>query len=173
MCHLCSGAILAGLQPVDCLLEEAHRLGARAQAGQLCVCVCVCVCVLHAAVTPSSEETLISCLGIHFSVHPSPSISPLSSSCARSGPARTPTHACPHNDTHVHTHTHTHTHARTQAKMGHNQKTMKTLGMQFAKGGTCMWFAPSGGRDRRSADTDKVCACACRRRSWRVSAQRW
>jgi len=43
-----------------------------------------------------------------------------------------------------------------QAKMGHNQKTMKTLGMQFAKGGTCMWFAPSGGRDRRSADTDKV-----------------
>jgi len=33
---------------------------------------------------------------------------------------------------------------------------MKTLGMQFAKGGTCMWFAPSGGRDRRSAETGKV-----------------
>jgi len=43
-----------------------------------------------------------------------------------------------------------------QAKMNHNQRTMKTLGMQFAKGGTCMWFAPSGGRDRRSAETGKV-----------------
>jgi len=42
------------------------------------------------------------------------------------------------------------------AKMSHNQRTMKTLGMQFAKGGTCMWFAPSGGRDRRSAETGKV-----------------
>jgi len=42
------------------------------------------------------------------------------------------------------------------AKMTHNQRTMKTLGMQFAKGGTCMWFAPSGGRDRRSVDTGKV-----------------
>lgn len=42
------------------------------------------------------------------------------------------------------------------AKMSHNQRTMKTLGMQFARGGTCMWFAPSGGRDRRSPETDKV-----------------
>jgi len=41
-------------------------------------------------------------------------------------------------------------------KMTHNQRTMKTLGMQFAQGGTCMWFAPSGGRDRRSAETGKV-----------------
>jgi len=42
------------------------------------------------------------------------------------------------------------------AKMGHNGKTMKQLGAFFAKGGTCMWFAPSGGRDRRDADTGKV-----------------
>jgi len=42
------------------------------------------------------------------------------------------------------------------AKMSHNQRTMKTLGMQLAKGGTCMWFAPSGGRDRRSTETGKV-----------------
>ncbi|EKX41344.1 glycerol-3-phosphate O-acyltransferase [Guillardia theta CCMP2712] len=42
------------------------------------------------------------------------------------------------------------------AKMGHNQKTLKKLGEMFALGGTCMWFAPSGGRDRRSAETGKV-----------------
>jgi len=42
------------------------------------------------------------------------------------------------------------------AKMGHNGKTMKQLGQFFAKGGTCMWFAPSGGRDRRSDDTGRV-----------------
>jgi hypothetical protein len=40
--------------------------------------------------------------------------------------------------------------------MGHNGKTMKQLGAFFAKGGTCMWFAPSGGRDRRDAETGKV-----------------
>eukprot|EP00960_Hanusia_phi_P054913 762812-Hanusia_phi.AAC.6 len=60
------------------------------------------------------------------------------------------------------------------AKMGHNQKTLKKvcsssssssfspsrsllqLGEMFALGGTCMWFAPSGGRDRRSTETGKV-----------------
>lgn len=42
------------------------------------------------------------------------------------------------------------------AKMTHNGKTMKQLGAFFAKGGTCMWFAPSGGRDRRSEETGKV-----------------
>jgi len=42
------------------------------------------------------------------------------------------------------------------AKMGHNGKTMKQLGAFFAQGGTCMWFAPSGGRDRRSDETGKV-----------------
>lgn len=42
------------------------------------------------------------------------------------------------------------------AKMSHNQRTMKQLGALFHRGGTCMWFAPSGGRDRRSAETGKV-----------------
>lgn len=42
------------------------------------------------------------------------------------------------------------------AKMTHNQRTMKKLGELFHVGGTCMWFAPSGGRDRRSAETGKV-----------------
>lgn len=46
--------------------------------------------------------------------------------------------------------------ARALGQMTHNQRTMKTLGMQFAQGSTCMWFAPSGGRDRRSAETGKV-----------------
>mmetsp|Transcript_22170 Transcript_22170/g.45228 ORF Transcript_22170/g.45228 Transcript_22170/m.45228 type:complete len:443 (-) Transcript_22170:398-1726(-) len=42
------------------------------------------------------------------------------------------------------------------AKMQHNQRSMKQLGALFAKGGTCMWYAPSGGRDRRDPDTGKV-----------------
>mmetsp|Transcript_8606 Transcript_8606/g.21506 ORF Transcript_8606/g.21506 Transcript_8606/m.21506 type:complete len:458 (-) Transcript_8606:25-1398(-) len=42
------------------------------------------------------------------------------------------------------------------AKMSHNQRTMKQLGTLFYKGGTCMWFAPSGGRDRRNPETGKV-----------------
>lgn len=42
------------------------------------------------------------------------------------------------------------------AKMQHNQRSMKQLGALFAKGGTCMWYAPSGGRDRRDPETGKV-----------------
>lgn len=42
------------------------------------------------------------------------------------------------------------------AKMTHNQRTLKKLGELFYVGGTCMWFAPSGGRDRRSQETGKV-----------------
>ncbi len=42
------------------------------------------------------------------------------------------------------------------AKMSHNQRTLKELGALFYKGGTCMWFAPSGGRDRRSKETGLV-----------------
>jgi len=42
------------------------------------------------------------------------------------------------------------------AKMQHNQRSMKNLGAMFAKGGTCMWYAPSGGRDRRDEETGKV-----------------
>lgn len=42
------------------------------------------------------------------------------------------------------------------AKMAHNQRTLKKLGSLFYTGGTCMWFAPSGGRDRRSSETGKV-----------------
>lgn len=42
------------------------------------------------------------------------------------------------------------------AKMSHNQRTMKQLGGLFYKGGTCMWFAPSGGRDRRNSESGKV-----------------
>uniref|UniRef100_A0A7S0ZKR5 Phospholipid/glycerol acyltransferase domain-containing protein n=1 Tax=Timspurckia oligopyrenoides TaxID=708627 RepID=A0A7S0ZKR5_9RHOD len=43
-----------------------------------------------------------------------------------------------------------------ETKQKHNRRTIKVTENMFKQGGVCLWFAPSGGRDRRSAETGKV-----------------
>ncbi|KAI0567219.1 glycerol-3-phosphate acyltransferase [Gracilaria domingensis] len=43
-----------------------------------------------------------------------------------------------------------------EKKLRHNRKTVSETHRLFKKGGTALWFAPSGGRDRRSAETGAV-----------------
>jgi glycerol-3-phosphate O-acyltransferase len=48
---------------------------------------------------------------------------------------------------------------RRSEKQAHNRKTLREMERLFADGGRCVWFAPSGGRDRRSPETGRV-TCA-------------
>lgn len=41
-------------------------------------------------------------------------------------------------------------------KLKHNRKAINATRALFKEGGCCVWFAPSGGRDRRSADSGRV-----------------
>jgi len=43
-----------------------------------------------------------------------------------------------------------------EEKQNHNRRTIKETENLFKEGGCCLWFAPSGGRDRRSTTTGKV-----------------
>jgi glycerol-3-phosphate O-acyltransferase len=45
---------------------------------------------------------------------------------------------------------------RRSEKQSHNRKTLQEMERLFAAGGQCVWFAPSGGRDRRAPDTGRV-----------------
>jgi len=45
---------------------------------------------------------------------------------------------------------------RREEKQLHNRRTIKATESLFKTGGTCVWFAPSGGRDRRSASSGRV-----------------
>uniref|UniRef100_A0A7R9UZB7 Phospholipid/glycerol acyltransferase domain-containing protein n=2 Tax=Diacronema lutheri TaxID=2081491 RepID=A0A7R9UZB7_DIALT len=42
---------------------------------------------------------------------------------------------------------------QTEQKKQHNQRAMRVLGELLAEGGKCVWIAPSGGRDRPTADS--------------------
>lgn len=42
---------------------------------------------------------------------------------------------------------------QTEQKKLHNQRAMRVLGELLAEGGKCVWIAPSGGRDRPTADS--------------------
>ena len=45
---------------------------------------------------------------------------------------------------------------RRAEKQMHNRRTLKEMERLFSQGGQCVWFAPSGGRDRRSLATGRV-----------------
>lgn len=45
---------------------------------------------------------------------------------------------------------------RRTAKQMHNRKALREMERLFAEGSQCVWFAPSGGRDRRSTVSGKV-----------------
>lgn len=45
---------------------------------------------------------------------------------------------------------------RREGKLLHNRRTIATTAKMFKQGGKVLWFAPSGGRDRRSTDTSRV-----------------
>lgn len=46
--------------------------------------------------------------------------------------------------------------ARKAAKHAHNRRSLKEMERMFAEGGKAVWFAPSGGRDRRSPASGRV-----------------
>lgn len=45
---------------------------------------------------------------------------------------------------------------RREEKLIHNRRTIAATQKLFRDGGKCVWFAPSGGRDRRNADSGRV-----------------
>ncbi|KAK4533146.1 hypothetical protein CCYA_CCYA15G4003 [Cyanidiococcus yangmingshanensis] len=45
---------------------------------------------------------------------------------------------------------------RRSEKQAHNRKTLREMERLFGAGGQCVWFAPSGGRDRRAPSTGRV-----------------